>query len=573
MAAAGQQGSQEKELMERITATGGEWIVGCLKQGGVRRIYGVPGESFLPVLDALHDSSIRFIGCRHEGGAAMAAEAEAKLTGLPGIAMVTRGPGAANAFAGLHVASQDSTPLILFVGQIARGVREREAFQEINCARMFADVAKWAADIDRAERVPEMVSRAFHVATAGRPGPVVLGLPEDMLREDATNMPLPNGCTAPEIHPGTHDMIRMAALVDGAERPLAILGGSRWDATAVSAFARFAMGRGLPVACAFRRQMLFDHGHPNYAGDLGLGANPALVKRVREADVILAVGTRLGDVPSQGYTLLDIPRPRQTLIHVHPDPEELGRVYRPALAIAATPRAFCAGLAAVPAPLRQRDEGLARAAQHAYRLWSTPPESGPGAVHMGPIMTHLQEVLPETAIIANGAGNFATWVHRFHRFRRYGTQVAPTSGSMGYALPAAMGAQLACPDRMVVCVAGDGEFQMTMQELGTMTQHRLPILVLVVNNGIYGTIRMHQERSYPGRVSGTDLVNPDFADLARAYGAFGETVAETAAFPGALERAVAHLEEGRGPALLNILLDPEAITPARTLSQIRAGGR
>lgn len=557
--------------MERITATGGEWVVGCLDRMGIRRVYGVPGESFLPVLDALHDSSVRFIGCRHEGGAAMAAEAEAKLTGLPGIAIVTRGPGAANALAGLHVAQQDSTPLILFVGQIGRAMRHREAFQEIDTARMFADVAKWAADIDAAERVPEMISHAAHVATAGRPGPVVLGLPEDMLREDATNMPLPKGLTPVESHPSPQDMVRMAALVDGAERPLAIVGGSRWDAAAVAAFTRFAEARCLPVACAFRRQMLFDHHHPNYAGDLGLGANPALTKRVREADVILAVGTRLGDVPSQGYGLLDIPRPRQTLIHVHADPQELGRVYRPALGIAATPRGFCGALGGVPAPLRQRDEGLARAAHHAYRLWSTPPESGPGAVHMGPIMRHFQERLPETAIITNGAGNFATWVHRFFRFRRYATQAAPTSGSMGYAMPAALGAKLAFPDRVVVCVTGDGDFQMTMQELGTMAQHRLAILVLVINNGIYGTIRMHQERSYPGRVSGTDMTNPDFAALARAYGAFGETVAETAAFAPALDRAFGHLDAGAGPAVLDIRLDPEAITPARTLSQIRAG--
>jgi acetolactate synthase-1/2/3 large subunit len=557
--------------MERITATGGEWVVGCLDRIGIRRIYGVPGESFLPVLDALHDSPIRFIGCRHESGAAMAAEAEAKLTGLPGVAIVTRGPGAANAFAGLHVARQDSTPLILFVGQIGRGMRHREAFQEIDTARMFADVAKWAADIDDAARVPEMIAHAVHVATAGRPGPVVLGLPEDMLREDATDIPLPKGLAPVEIHPATQDMIRLAALVDGAERPLAIVGGSRWDASAVAAFTRFAEARGLPVACAFRRQMLFDHNHPNYAGDLGLGANPALTKRVREADVILAVGTRLGDVPSQGYTLLDIPRPRQTLIHVHPDPQELGRVYRSALAVAATPRGFCGALAAVPAPLRQREEGLARAAHHAYRLWSTPPESGPGTVHMGPIMNHLQDRLPDDAIIANGAGNFATWVHRFFRFRQYGTQVAPTSGSMGYAMPAALGAALACPGRVVVCVTGDGDFQMTQQELGTMAQHRLPILILVVNNGIYGTIRMHQERSYPGRVSGTDLSNPDFAALARSYGAFGETVAETEVFEDALTRAFGHLEAATGPALLDIRLDPEAITPARTLSQIRAG--
>jgi len=558
--------------MERITATGGEWVVGCLERLGVKRVFGVPGESYLPVLDALVDSSIRFIGCRHESGATLAAEAQGKLTGLPGVAFVTRGPGATNAAAGLHVASQDSTPLVLFVGQVRRDNREREAFQEIDYRRMFGDMAKWVADVDRADRVPEMLSRAFHVATSGRPGPVVLALPEDMLREDATALRLPKGFSPPEIHPGDSDMTRLAALIDGAERPLAIIGGSRWDAEAVATFTRFAMARGLPVACSFRRQMLFDHTHPLYAGDVGLAINPALAKRIREADVLLLAGGRFGDVPSQGYTLLDIPTPRQTLIHVHADVGELGRVYRPSLAIAATPRAFATALDRVPPPRhRPRDPDLARAAHEAYRLWSTPPETGPGAVHMGPIIAHLQAVLPEDTIVANGAGNFATWIHRYHRFRRFGTQVAPTSGSMGYALPAAIGAQLAFPERMVLCVTGDGDFQMTAQEFGTMAQQRLPILVLVINNGTYGTIRMHQERTYPGRVSGTHLENPDFAALARAYGGYGETVTATAQVAEALTRARDAAITTRRPALLDLVLDIEAITPTRTLSDIRAG--
>ncbi|SDE63333.1 thiamine pyrophosphate-binding protein [Rhodospira trueperi] len=558
--------------MERITATGGEWVVGCLERFGVRRVYGVPGESYLPVLDALHESPIRYVCCRNEGGAAMAAEAQAKLTGQPGVVFVTRGPGATNAAAGLLVARQDSTPLILFVGQVPRSAQGREAFQEIDVRRVFGTLTKWAAEIDRADRAPEMISRAFHVATAGRPGPVALSLPEDMLREDATALPLPKGFSPTETHPGERDLVRMAALVDGAERPIAILGGGRWDAEAVAAFTRFAEGRGLPVACSFRRQMLFDNAHPNYAGDIGLAVNPALAKRVREADVVLLVGGRLGDVASQGYTLLDIPGPRQTLIHVHPDPEELGRVYRPALAITATPRAFAAALDAVPPASRQRGDKLARAAHHAYTLWSTPPEDAPGAVNMGAIMTHLEQVLPIDAIITNGAGNFATWVHRFHRYRRFGSQLAPTSGSMGYAVPAAVGAALTCPDRMVLCVTGDGDFQMSGQEFGTLMQERLPVVVLVVNNGMYGTIRMHQERAYPGRVSGTDLVNPDFAALARAYGAFGEAVDRTEVFADAFARARAHVESGAGPALLDVRLDPEAITPTRTLSQIRDGG-
>ena len=551
--------------MDRITATGGEWVVGCLERFGVRRVFGVPGESYLPVLDALHESPIQYICCRNEGGAAMAAEAQAKLTGQPGIVFVTRGPGATNAAAGLLVARQDSTPLILFVGQVPRGSRDREAFQEIDARRVFGTLTKWAAEVDRPERVPEMISRAFHVATAGRPGPVVLALPEDMLREDATALRLPKGFAPVETHPGERDIVRMAALVDGAERPIAILGGSRWDADAVAAFTRFAESRALPVACSFRRQMLFDNAHPNYAGDLGLAANPALVKRVREADVVLLVGGRLGDAASQGYTLLDIPGPRQTLIHVHPDPEELGRVYRPALAITATPRAFAAALDSVPAPLRRRDDKLVRAAHHAYALWSTPPQDGPGAVQMGAIMAHLEEVLPADAIVTNGAGNFATWVHRFHRYRRFGSQLAPTSGSMGYALPAALGAALTCPDRLVLCVTGDGDFQMSGQEFGTLAQERLPVIVLVVNNGMYGTIRMHQEREYPKRVVGTELVNPDFVKLAEAHGAIGARVERTAEFAPVFADALA----ADRPTLIEIMIDPEAITPRQSLSQIR----
>ncbi len=557
--------------MARITATGGEWVVGCLERTGVRQVFGVPGESYLPVLDALYDSPIRFVSCRHESGAAMAAEAQGKLTGLPGIAFVTRGPGAANAAAGLHVARQDSTPLVLFVGQVRRDMRGREAFQEMDYGRVFGDVAKWVAEIDHAERVPEMISRAFHVASAGRPGPVVLALPEDMLRDDATGLPLPKGFAPPEQYPGERDMVRMAALLDGAENPLAIVGGSRWDAAAVDTFTHFAEGRGLPVACSFRRQMLFDHAHPHYAGDLGLGVNPALARRVRDADVILLVGARLGEVASQSYSLLEIPVPRKTLIHVHPDPEELGRVYRPALSIVASPRSFASALADVPAPLRRRGDAVAKAAHHAYTLWSTPPLDGPGRMHMGAIMAFLQEALPARAIITNGAGNFATWVHRYHRFRGHGSQVAPTSGSMGYALPAAVAAKLTCPDRFVLCVTGDGDFQMSGPEFGTLVQHRLAVLVLVVNNGLYGTIRMHQERTYPGRPSGTELANPDFAALARAYGAFGEIIEDSADFPAAFKRARAHLETGAGPALLDLRQDPEAITPTRTLSEIRAG--
>ncbi|MBP1873737.1 acetolactate synthase-1/2/3 large subunit [Ensifer adhaerens] len=546
--------------------TGGQLVVDALVANGVKRIACVPGESYLAVLDALYDTDIDVVVCRQEGGAAMMADAWGRLSGEPGICMVTRGPGATNASAGLHVAKQDSIPMILFIGQVQSEAREREAFQEIEYRRAFTEVAKWVGEIDDPARIPEFVTRAFAVATSGRPGPVVLTLPEDMLTRSA-DAPAAKAYQPVEGHPGPSQIKTLGALLEGAKRPIAILGGTRWTADSVAEFQRFAERWSLPVGCSFRRQMLFDHLHPNYAGDVGIGINPALAKEIKEADLVLLIGGRFSEMPSSGYTLMDSPYPRQTLVHVHPDASELGRVYRPELPIAASPRDFVAALEGLAPAAEPVWSARTRAMHEAYLKWSTPPETGPGDVQMGPIMNWIEANTPEDTIFTNGAGNYATWVHRFHRFRRYATQAAPASGSMGYGLPAAVAAKHLHPDREVICFAGDGCFLMHGQEFATAVRYRLPIITVVVNNGIYGTIRMHQERDYPGRVSATDLTNPDFAALARAYGGHGETVEKTEEFADAFLRARA---SGK-PAIIEIKLDPEAITPTRTLSEIRKG--
>lgn len=546
--------------------TGGQLIVEALKANGVKRVACVPGESYLAVLDALYESGIETMICRQEGGAAMMADCWGRLTGEPGICFVTRGPGATNASAGLHVARQDSIPMILFIGQVQAEAREREAFQEVEYRRAFTEFAKWVGEIDDPARIPEFVTRAFAIATSGRPGPVVLSLPEDMLVKLA-DAPAARPYMPVESHPGTAQITELGERLATATRPLVILGGTRWDEESVSAFTTFAERFQLPVGCSFRRQMLFDHLSPSYAGDVGIGINPALAKEVKEADLILLVGGRFSEMPSSSYTLMDIPYPRQTLIHVHPDPQELGRVYRPDLAICAAPTHFAAALASLAAPQDPAWAARTRAMHEAYLKWSTPPATGPGSVHMGPVMDWIEANTPGDAIFTNGAGNYATWVHRFHRFRRYATQAAPASGSMGYGLPAAVAAKALHPDREVICFAGDGCFMMHGQEFATAVRYNLPVITVLVNNGMYGTIRMHQEREYPGRVSGTALTNPDFADLARAYGGHGETVRETAQFGPAFERA----RSSGKPAIIEIILDPEAITPARTLTDIREG--
>jgi acetolactate synthase-1/2/3 large subunit len=544
---------------------GGHILVDQLVAQGVEHVFCVPGESYLAVLDGLHDASIDVTVCRQEGGAAMMADAHGKLTGKPGICMVTRGPGASNALAGIHIAQQDSTPLILFVGQIERGMREREAFQEMDYRAVFGTQAKWVTEIDQVERIPEIISRAFHVATSGRPGPVVIALPEDMLVEYAEVADAPRYSVI-ETAPTTEQMHALAQLLAGAKRPLAILGGSRWSAQAVDHFSQFAQQWQLPVAVQFRRQMLFPVDHPCFVGDIGLGSNPQLLNYAKEADLILLVGGRMSEIASQSYTLLSIPVPTQTLVHVHPDSSELNRVYRADLGIQVSPVAFaqaCTGLAVSSEPAWLPALEQLRAS---YLDWTDPTRiSHPGNFQMGRVMAYLRETLPDDAIMCNGAGNYATWLHRFHRFTRYGTQLAPTSGSMGYGLPAAVGAKRIAPDRSVICFAGDGCFMMHGQEFATAVQYNLPIIVLVIDNCMYGTIRMHQERSYPGRPSATQLKNPDFAAYAKAFGGHGERVETTEQFAPAFQRALA---SGK-PAILHCLLDPEAITPTTTLQKLR----
>jgi|AntAceMinimDraft_1070359.scaffolds.fasta_scaffold03767_8 acetolactate synthase-1/2/3 large subunit len=561
--------TEATEAIQATPRTGGQLIVEQLVAQDIKHVFCVPGESFLAVLDALVDSDINVTVCRQEGGATMMADAHGKLTGRPGICMVTRGPGASNALAGIHIAKQDSTPLILFVGQIERGMREREAFQEMDYRAVFGQAAKWATEIDDPARIPEIVSRAFHVAMSGRPGPVVIALPEDMLVETAIVaqarrvQAVDSGPSADQISDLQHRLAR-------AKSPVAILGGSRWSPESVAQFADFAQRYHLPVTASFRRQMLFDHDHPCYIGDLGLGANPALLTHLQNADLILLVGGRLSEIPSQSYTLLDIPVPKQALIHVHPDTNELGRVYSPSLAINASPEPFCAELARLPAPTTPVWAQSTTRLHDSYLAWSDPTGvTTPGTLQMGGVMAHLRQVLPANAIITNGAGNYATWVHRFHRFKQYGTQLAPTSGSMGYGLPAAVGAKRLRPETPVICFAGDGCFMMHGQEFATAVQYNLPIVVLLVDNGMYGTIRMHQEKFYPGRVSATALKNPDFAAYAKAFGGHGERVERTEDFAGAFERAM----QSNKPAIIHLITDPEAITPTTTISQLRANAQ
>ncbi|HKF72110.1 MAG TPA: thiamine pyrophosphate-binding protein [Stellaceae bacterium] len=545
--------------------TGAQILVDQLKIHGADTVFCVPGESYLAVLDALYDAnSIRTFTCRHESGACIMAEAYGKLRGKPAICMVTRGPGATNASAGLHIATQDSTPLILLVGQVQRDAIEREAFQELDYRRMFGQLAKWVAQIEDPRRIPEFISRAYYVATSGRPGPVVLALPEDMLREPA-EVADAEPWHQVETHPGANQVAEVLEELKRAERPFLLLGGSQWDADAVDAIETVAQANALPVGCTFRRQDRFDNALSCYAGDVGIGINPKLAKRVRGSDLLIVLGARLGEMTTGGYTLIDVPTPRQRMIHIHPDAEELGRIYQPAIAIHATPRAFAKALAALPQIETPRWKSWTEAARAEFEAWQVPLRS-PGKIQMAEIVRWLDQHMPPETAYTNGAGNFATWLHRFHRYRGFGTQLAPTSGSMGYGFPAALGAKVTDPARPVVCFAGDGDFQMTGQELATAVQYKLDVIVLVINNNMLGTIRMHQERHYPERIIGTDLVNPDFAALARAYGAYGETVERTEDFPAAFERARA----SGGPAILDLKLDPEALTPRQSLSEIRS---
>lgn len=544
---------------------GGQILVDQLARRGVRRVFSVPGESFLPVLDGLHESGIANIVCRHEGGAAMMAEAMGKMTGAPGVAFVTRGPGATNAAAGVHVARQDSTPMILFVGQIATTDRDREAFQEVDYRQTFRDIAKWVAEVDRVERLPEYIGRAFSVAVSGRPGPVVLALPEDVLSAKAEVTDLPPA--AHDLRPDLAGVAKdVAEFLARASRPLVIVGGPHWSAEAARDLARFAEAQDLPVALGFRRQDYLDNRHPCYAGDLNVGVNPRLAARLREADALLVIGSRLGDIETQGYAAFPAGDPGRPILHIHPDADEPGRVFAPHARATARAPEMVRALARL-APLQRPWGDWRRAARADYEAWARPKES-PGAVKLEEVVRWLSEMLPEDAILTNGAGNYAAWLHRYFTYKGFRTQLAPTSGSMGYGFPAAVSAALEHPGRTIVCLAGDGCFQMTLNEMSTAVQHGAAPVVIVVNNGRYGTIRMHQERHFPGRVSGTDLANPDFAALARAYGGHGETVTATAEFPAAFERARA----AGCVAVIELRVDPEALTTGQTLAEVRAAG-
>jgi acetolactate synthase-1/2/3 large subunit len=489
------------------------------------------------------------------------AEAYGKLTGRPGICMVTRGPGATHAAVGVHTAFQDSTPMILLVGQVSSAQEEREAFQEVDYRRMFGPLAKWVAQIDRVDRIPELIARAYTTACSGRPGPVVLALPEDMLA-DSSDAPDAPAFRRMQPSPAAADLDALRELLAGAERPFAIIGGGGWTPRAASDLQSFLEANELPAGAAFRRQDAIDNDSPSYAGDVGIGINPALAERVRTADVLLVVGPRLGEMTTSGYTLLDVPQPQQTLVHVHPGAEELGRVYQADLPILAGMEHFAAAVRDLRVePRWGAATGEARAQ---YQAWQR-HEPMPGPVDLGEVVAQLRARVPN-AIVCNGAGNHTVWVHRFWRFHDYPSQLAPTSGAMGYGVPAAVAAKALHPERDVICFSGDGDFLMSGQELATAVQYELPIVVVVVDNGMYGTIRMHQERHFPGRVVGTDLVNPDFAAYAQAFGAHGETVERTEDFAAALERAL-----GAGvPAVIAVRIDAEAITPRTTLSAIRA---
>jgi acetolactate synthase-1/2/3 large subunit len=547
-----------------VSRSGGKLLADQLAVHGTEVAFCVPGESYLDLLDGLYASPIRLITCRHEASAANMAEAYGKLTGRPGVCMVTRGPGATHAAVGVHTAFQDSTPLILLIGQVSSAQEEREAFQEVDYRRMFGPLAKWVAQIDRVDRIPELIARAYATACSGRPGPVVLALPEDMLAAESDAPDAPRFRRV-QASPAPADIDALRDLLAGATRPFAIVGGGGWTPAASAGMRSFLEANVVPAGAAFRRQDAIDNDSPSYVGDVGIGINPALAGRVRDADLLLVVGPRLGEMTTSGYTLLDVPKPKQTLVHVHPGAEELGRVYQADLPILAGMEQFAAAVRDLRVEPRWAAETTQ--ARSDYEAWQR-HEPMPGPVDLGEVVAQLRARVP-AAIVCNGAGNHTVWVHRFWRFHDFPSQLAPTSGAMGYGVPAAVAAKAVHPERDVVCFSGDGDFLMSGQELATAVQYDLPIVIIVVDNGMYGTIRMHQERHFPGRVVGTDLVNPDFAAYARAFGAHGETVERTEEFAPALERSLT----AGVPAVIAVRIDPEAITPRTTLSAIRGGGR
>jgi acetolactate synthase-1/2/3 large subunit len=561
--------------MTHPSRSGGQILVDALQVHGVDTAFGVPGESYLDVLDALHDSHIRFVINRQEGGAAFMAEAYGKLTGKPGICFVTRGPGATNASIGVHTAYQDSTPMILFIGQVGTDFMDREAFQEIDYRRMYGQMAKWVAQIDRADRIPEYIARAFQVATSGRPGPVVLALPEDMLIAKA-EVADTRRYQPVQASPSSAQIAQLRTMLQEAKKPMLLLGGGTWTDEACADVQRFAEANGLPVACAFRFQDLLDNGHPQYIGDVGIGINPKLAARVKEADLLIAFGPRLGEMTTSGYSLLSSPVPKQRLVHIHPDPQELGSVYQAELMIAGGAPETARMLAAMEPVDASAWRHTVEEAKAELRAWQEQPAIFKDGTHsskppldLWQLVQDLQATLPHDTIITNGAGNYATWAHRFWRYGAMRTQLAPTSGAMGYGVPAGVAAKIVDPQRTVVTFAGDGEFMMTGQELATAVQYRAGLILIVFNNNMFGTIRMHQEREYPGRVSGTELHNPDFAALARAYGGQGEVVEKTADFAPALQRAVAFANARQLPAVIELRYDGNLITPGATLETIR----
>jgi acetolactate synthase-1/2/3 large subunit len=541
----------------------GRVLVDSLRLHGVDRVFCVPGESYLEVLDALHDvPEIQLIVAKHEGGAANMAEADGKMTGRPGICMVTRGPGATHASIGVHIAQQDSTPMILFVGQIARGHKGRDAFQEVDYQAMFGGLAKWVVEIDDAERVPEIMARAFHTAVSGRPGPVVVSLPEDMLVELCHGQ----ACKATSLEPTAPSdatLAKVEALLSAAQRPLVVIGGSGWSQEASDQLAVFAKAWNLPVACAFRRQDALDNTNPQYVGHMSLGMNPKLRDLITGSDLLLVLGSRLGDVPTDSYALIKTPVPDQTLIHVHADAFELGRVYQPEVAIQADTLPMIAALAKLPAPAQPSWNAWTAGAVQAHQDFSRipAPSAAIQGVDMTTVMHHVSEAVPADTIVTNGAGNYSVWVHRYYSYRRARTELATTCGAMGYGVPAAVAAALRFPEREVICVAGDGCFLMYPQELATAAEHGASFIVLLVNNGMYGTIRMHQENHYPGRVSGTRIAGPDYVALARAFGGHAERVTRTEDFADAFARARA----AKGLALIELMTDPKQITPSKRI--------
>ena len=531
---------------------GGQILIDQLKIQGVERVFCIPGESYLPALDGLYGSGIKTVVGRQEGGVAMMAEASGKLTGRPGVAFVTRGPGATNASAGIHIAFQDSTPMVLFIGQVDSSQRDREAFQEVDYKKMFTPLAKWVAEIDKTERIPEYVSRAFSVAVSGRPGPVILSLPEDILFAKS------NVIDAPKIKPlrqmvSEIDVKEIITKLKNASNPFIIVGGSGWSLEASKSLGKFAKSLGIPVGTSFRCQDYLDNYHPNYVGDVGIGINPELLKRIKMADCILVLNARLGEMTTGGYSMFDIPKTKQYLIHIHPDPNELGSVYQPDIGLVCNSADFIQKAAEISKDSQRKPPIKERKSYEAWQKVITTP----GDVKMEIVIKELSKTISEKTIITNGAGNYNGWLHRYFKYRGWRTQVGSTSGSMGYGLPAAVAAKLMYPNNEVICLSGDGCFQMTMQEFGTACQYGLNIIVIISNNSIYGTIRMHQEREFPGRPSGTSMLNPNFADLAKSYGGYGEVVLKTNQFLNALERA----REANKPAIIDLRTDPKAITP------------